>query len=48
MLIEVKKMEAFSHRYNERSIKFLKKLSFIDSDEPDNTDPNLIYYHLAN
>ena len=46
--IEVKKIDAFFHRDNQSSIKLLKKFSFIDSNEPDKTDPNLIYYHLAN
>ncbi len=46
--IEVKKIDAFFHRDNLSSIKLLKKFSFVDSNEPDKTDPNLIYYHLAN
>jgi ribosomal-protein-alanine N-acetyltransferase len=46
--IEVKKIEAFFHRNNQGSIKLLMKFSFIDSNEPDKTDPNLIYYHLTN
>ncbi len=46
--IEVKKIDAFFHRDNQSSIKLLKKFSFIDSNELDKTDPNLIYYHLTN
>jgi ribosomal-protein-alanine N-acetyltransferase len=45
--IKVKKIDASFHRDNQRSIKLLKKFSFIDSNEPDNTDPNLINYYLA-
>jgi [ribosomal protein S5]-alanine N-acetyltransferase len=46
--IKVQKIEAFFHRDNQRSIKLLKKLSFSGSNEPDTTDPDLIYYHLTN
>ena len=46
-VIKVKKIDAFFHRDNQSSIKLLKKFSFIDSNEPDKTDPNLINYHLA-
>jgi ribosomal-protein-alanine N-acetyltransferase len=46
--IKVQKIEAFFHKKNQRSIKLLKKFSFKDSNEPDKTDPDLIYYHLTN
>lgn len=45
--IEVKRMEAFFHRDNQRSIKLLKKFSFIDSNERDENNPDLISYHLT-
>jgi [ribosomal protein S5]-alanine N-acetyltransferase len=46
--IKVKKIEAFLHRENLSSIKLLEKLSFIDSNEPDKTNPDLKWYHLTN
>jgi RimJ/RimL family protein N-acetyltransferase len=46
--IKVKKIEAFFRRDNQSSIKLLEKFSFRDSNEPDKTDPDLIYYHLIN
>ena len=46
--IKVKKIEAFLHRDNLRSIKLLEKFSFRNSNEPDNTNPELICYHLTN
>ena len=46
--IKVQKIEAFFHRDNQRSIKLLKKCSFTDSDKPDETDPDLVCYHLTN
>ena len=46
--IKVKKIEAIFHRDNQRSIKLLEKLSFRNSNENDNTEPDLIYYHLSN
>lgn len=46
--IKVQKIEASFHRDNLRSIKLLEKFSFNDSNEPDKTDPDLIYYHLIN
>ena len=46
--IKVKKIEAFFHRDNQRSIKLLEKFSFRDSNVLDKTDPDLIGYHLAN
>jgi ribosomal-protein-alanine N-acetyltransferase len=45
--IQVKKIEAFLHRDNQRSIKLLEKVSFINSNEPDKTNPQLICYHLT-
>lgn len=44
--IKVQKIEAFFHRDNQRSISLLEKFSFSDSNEPDKTDPYLLYYHL--
>ena len=46
--IKVKKIEAFLHRDNQSSIKLLEKFSFRDSNEPDETNPDLICYHLTN
>src|SRR5260221_3601487 len=46
--IKVKKIEAFLHRDNQSSIRLLEKLSFRNSNEPGNTDPELICYQLAN
>jgi ribosomal-protein-alanine N-acetyltransferase len=46
--IKVKKIEAFFHRDNQRSIKLLGKLSFRNSNETDKTNPDLICYHLTN
>jgi ribosomal-protein-alanine N-acetyltransferase len=46
--IKAQKIEASFHRDNQRSIKLLQKFGFKDSHEPGNTDPDLIYYHLAN
>ena len=46
--IKVKKIEAFFHRDNQRSIKLLEKFSFRNSNEPDKTNPDLICYHLTN
>jgi len=46
--IKVQKIEAFFHRDNQSSIKLLEKFSFRDSNKPDETDPDLITYHLTN
>ncbi|MFV8270260.1 GNAT family N-acetyltransferase [Flavobacterium sp. GT2N3] len=46
--IKVQKIEAIFHRDNQSSIKLLEKFSFRDSNEPDQTDSDLIYYHLIN
>lgn len=46
--IKVQKIEAFSHRDNQRSLGLLEKLSFKNSNEPDKTNPELIYYYLTN
>ena len=46
--IRVKKIEAFLHRDNQRSIKLLEKFSFRNSNETDKTNPDLICYHLTN
>jgi len=46
--IKVRKIEAFFHRDNQSSIKLLEKLSFRNSNKPDEANPDLIYYHLTN
>ena len=46
--IKVKKIEAFLHRDNQRSIKLLDRFSFKQSNEPDNANPELICYYLTN
>ena len=46
--IKVKKIEAFFHRDNLRSIRLLEKFSFRDSNVHDEMDPDLICYHLIN
>jgi ribosomal-protein-alanine N-acetyltransferase len=46
--IRVQQIKAFFHRDNQSSIGLLDKLSFRDSNEPDITNPDLIYYHLDN
>lgn len=46
--IEVQKIEAFFHSDNHSSIKLLKKFSFRNSNEPKETNPNLICYDLTN
>jgi ribosomal-protein-alanine N-acetyltransferase len=46
--IKVQKIEAFLHRDNKSSIKLLEKFSFRNSNEPDETNPDLICYHLTN
>ncbi len=46
--IKVQKIEAFFHRDNQRSINLLEKLSFRNSNKPDNINPALICYHLTN
>ena len=46
--IKVKKIEAFFHRGNQSSIKLLEKFSFRNSNEPDETNPDLICYRLTN
>ena len=46
--IKVQKIEALFHRNNQSSIKLLAKFSFRYSNEPDTSDPDLIYYHLTN
>ena len=46
--IKVKRIEAFLHRDNQRSIKLLEKFSFKNSNGPDKANPDLICYHLTN
>lgn len=45
--IKVQKIEAFLHRDNQSSINLLEKLSFRNSNKPDETNPELICYHLT-
>ena len=44
--IKVQKIEAFFHRDNQSSIKLLEKFSFRNSNEADETNPDLICYYL--
>jgi [ribosomal protein S5]-alanine N-acetyltransferase len=44
--IKVQKIEASVHKDNQSSIKLLEKLSFSNSNEPDQTRPELICFHL--
>lgn len=46
--IKVQKIEAFFHRDNRSSIKLLEKFSFINSNESDESEANLVHYHLTN
>ena len=46
--IKVQKIEAFLHRDNQSSINLLEKLSFRNSNKPDETNPELICYYLTN
>ena len=46
--IQIQKIEAFLHRDNQSSIKLLEKFSFRNSNEPDETNPDLICYYLTN
>ena len=46
--IKVKKIEAFFHRDNQSSINLLEKVSFSSSNRSDETNPELICYHLSN
>lgn len=46
--IKFQKIEAFLHRDNQRSINLLEKLSFRNTNKPDDTAPELIGYHLTN
>lgn len=46
--IKVQTIEAFLHIDNQSSINLLEKFSFRNSNEPDETNPELICYHLTN
>lgn len=46
--IKVKKIEAVVHRDNQNSIKLLEKFSFRNSNELDQTNPDLRCYYLIN
>ena len=46
--IKVQKIEAFLHRDNQRSINLLEKFSFKKSNETEETNPELICFHLTN
>lgn len=45
--IKVQKIEAFLHSDNQRSINLLEKLSFRNSGKTDDSNPELIGYHLT-
>ncbi len=45
--IRVQKIEACLHRDNQRSISLLEKLSFKNSNVPDETNPELVCYYLT-
>jgi ribosomal-protein-alanine N-acetyltransferase len=47
-VITVKKIEAFVHQDNQRSIKLLEENSFRRSNEADEAKAELICYHLSN
>ena len=44
--IKVQKIEAFFHRDNQNSIKLLEKFSFRDSNDADESAPDLVCYYL--
>ena len=46
--IKVQEIGAFLHRDNQSSINLLEKSSFRNSNEPDETNPEIICYHLTN
>jgi ribosomal-protein-alanine N-acetyltransferase len=46
--IQLKKMEAFIHKSNQSSIKLLERHSFINSDVPGKTEPELVCFQLTN
>src|SRR5262245_27430194 len=46
--IKIQKIEAHVHKDSQSSIKLLEKLSFVDSHEPDQTNPELICFYLTN
>ena len=46
--IKVQKIEAFLHRDNQRSINLLEKLLFKKSNKTDESNPELLGYHLTN
>ena len=46
--IKVQKIEAFFHSDNQPSIKLLKKFSFRDLNKADETNHDLVSYHLTN
>ncbi len=45
--IKVKKIEAFLHKDNQRSVNLLEKLSFRNSNKPDAQTSDVIGFHLA-
>ncbi|MBK7680378.1 MAG: GNAT family N-acetyltransferase [Chitinophagaceae bacterium] len=46
--IKVQKIAAFFHRDNQRSIKLLQKFSFRDLNKADETNHDVVSYHLTN
>jgi ribosomal-protein-alanine N-acetyltransferase len=45
--IEVKRIDAYLHRDNQRSVNLLEKISFKQSDSTGDADPELICYELS-
>ncbi|MGN6602740.1 MAG: GNAT family N-acetyltransferase [Ginsengibacter sp.] len=46
--LNVQKIEAWFHRDNQRSVNLLEKLSFSNSNQPDEENPELTGYYLTN
>lgn len=46
--IKIQRIEAHLHRDNQRSVNLLEQFLFTNSNEPDNTNPELICYYLTN
>lgn len=46
--IKIQRIEAHFHRDNQRSVNLLEQFLFTNSNEPDQTDPELICYYLTN
>ena len=46
--VKVKKIEAYFHKDNQRSVRLLEKLSFSSAAEPDKANPELACFYLVN